>query len=244
MQCIDEFGLRFDGRCLLDIECKDTSNESVYPCLVKKRNGSGDLVFDVSVSGDSNDYKGYDLPGLLRLFKEGAFNRGAQIRMKRLNGRDRSGGAPEKGNISERFRFLVANLDAPKPLTATSGKSDDAHRKEFALDDLAVSGDDEAGDRALRVRNVYLRNPKVRKRVIEYANGLCEYCRRPGFLKLSGERYLEAHHIISLADNGDDSFDNVIGLCPEHHREAHFGANGEALEEKFLKVIAGRRNKC
>jgi 5-methylcytosine-specific restriction enzyme A len=57
------------------------------------------------------------------------------------------------------------------------------------------------------------------------------------------ERYLEAHHVISLAENGDDSVDNVIALCPEHHREAHFVANGEALEADFLKVISSRRDR-
>ena len=35
--------------------------------------------------------------------------------------------------------------------------------------------------------------------------------------------YLEVHHIIRLADDGDDSVENAIALCPNCHREAHFG---------------------
>jgi hypothetical protein len=135
----------------------------------------------VPVSGKSNEYKEFDLSGLLRLFKDGAFNRGAQLRMRPLEGGPLNGGAPEKGVISERFRFLVANLDAPKPLAATSSMSHNADRTESALDDLATPSGEQSGDRALAVRHEYLRNPKVRTTVIEFAKGLCEYCRRPGF---------------------------------------------------------------
>jgi 5-methylcytosine-specific restriction protein A len=31
---------------------------------------------------------------------------------------------------------------------------------------------------------------------------------------------------------------NVIGLCPGHHREAHYGANAERLEKEFLRILA------
>nr|WP_284503401.1 HNH endonuclease signature motif containing protein [Caballeronia sp. GAWG1-1] len=168
--------------------------------------------------------------------------------MKTLEASGGSGGAPKKGAISPHFWSLVANLGVPAPVVAVSATTApvataDADRATRALDDLAAPSDPESGDRALTIRHEYLRDPKVRRRLVEAANGLCEYCRKPGFRKLNGERYLEAHHVISLADNGDDSVDNVIAVCPEHHREAHFGENGEALEQDFMKVIARRRGK-
>ncbi|WP_342542729.1 HNH endonuclease signature motif containing protein [Paenisporosarcina sp. FSL H8-0542] len=35
--------------------------------------------------------------------------------------------------------------------------------------------------------------------------------------------YLEVHHIKRLADNGEDSVENAIAVCPNCHRELHFG---------------------
>ncbi|MCG5076253.1 HNH endonuclease [Paraburkholderia sp. RG36] len=31
------------------------------------------------------------------------------------------------------------------------------------------------------------------------------------------------HHPIRLADGGDNTFENAIAVCPNRHRERHFG---------------------
>lgn len=35
--------------------------------------------------------------------------------------------------------------------------------------------------------------------------------------------YLEVHHIIFLAQGGDDTVDNAEALCPNCHRRKHYG---------------------
>ena len=88
----------------------------------------------------------------------------------------------------------------------------------------------------------YVRDPEVRRQVIERANGRCEYCDMLGFKRPNGSHFVEAHHIIHLSKQGPDTLDNVIALCPNHHREAHFGAHSEAFEKKLkakLKEIRG-----
>ena len=35
--------------------------------------------------------------------------------------------------------------------------------------------------------------------------------------------YLEVHHKIRLSDGGEDTIDNVVALCPNCHRKAHYG---------------------
>ena len=35
--------------------------------------------------------------------------------------------------------------------------------------------------------------------------------------------YLEVHHKLPLAENGDDTVENAIALCPNCHRHAHYG---------------------
>ncbi|MBI2813075.1 MAG: HNH endonuclease [Opitutae bacterium] len=92
-------------------------------------------------------------------------------------------------------------------------------------------------DRALSIGTRVIRDPKVRAFVLRRAGGKCEYCGELGFKTASQTHYVEAHHIISLADAGKDTLDNVIALCPKHHREAHFGAEAERLEQEFVERI-------
>jgi len=87
----------------------------------------------------------------------------------------------------------------------------------------------------------YQRDEKVRRFVIKQANGACEFCRELGFLLPDGSHYLEAHHVIALADQGPDTVDNVIALCPSDHREAHYGKNAVAMEKEMIEIIKRRK---
>jgi len=86
---------------------------------------------------------------------------------------------------------------------------------------------------------VYKRSRMVRDYVVHRANGRCEYCGEQGFPMANGSRYIEAHHILGLGTNGPDTVANVIGLCPGHHREAHFGVNALSLNESFQTIVDG-----
>jgi 5-methylcytosine-specific restriction enzyme A len=92
-------------------------------------------------------------------------------------------------------------------------------------------------DRALSVGFIVKRDNNVRKAVLKRANGKCEYCGSKSFQISNGQNYLETHHIIHLANKGIDRVTNVIALCPNHHREAHFGLNAELLEDEFLNIL-------
>jgi 5-methylcytosine-specific restriction endonuclease McrA len=80
--------------------------------------------------------------------------------------------------------------------------------------------------------SVFIRNPDVAAEVLENANGICTYCGRPApFIKDSDSYpFLEVHHIIPLANNGFDSVDNAVALCPNCHRHAHFGKTTFKME--------------
>ena len=108
-----------------------------------------------------------------------------------------------------------------------------------AIDDLDSSpGGAEFPARSTRHVQGYLRDAAVRRFVIERANGKCEYCGMADFLLPNGTPYLEAHHIIDLARQGPDTPRNVIALCASHHREAHYGANADGLEQEFERQLA------
>lgn len=71
----------------------------------------------------------------------------------------------------------------------------------------------------------YIRNGDVISEVLERAAGVCESCNSPApFIRASNlQPFLEVHHRIRLADNGDDTVENAIALCPNCHRKQHFG---------------------
>ncbi len=71
----------------------------------------------------------------------------------------------------------------------------------------------------------YRRNPDVIAEVLENSKGLCGRCKSkaPFIRKKDNSPYLEVHHIQTLADGGEDTVQNSEALCPNCHREAHFG---------------------
>ncbi|MBD9545246.1 MULTISPECIES: HNH endonuclease [unclassified Pseudomonas] len=87
---------------------------------------------------------------------------------------------------------------------------------------------------------VYERLAKVRNHVLQRAKGRCELisCGAAGFRKINDEIYLETHHASPLCEGGPDTPANVIALCPNHHREAHYGVNRQRLYEEALRSIA------
>lgn len=90
----------------------------------------------------------------------------------------------------------------------------------------------------------YRRDAAIRRAVLLRANGVCEYCGVAGFAMGAGRRYLEAHHIINLAKQGPDTMGNVIALCANHHREAHFGLHAEEFERDLKRKLATIRGKA
>lgn len=78
---------------------------------------------------------------------------------------------------------------------------------------------------------VYNRDPVVAAIARKRANFLCEApgCVIPLFYTVNGAAYLEVHHIHTLATGGPDTPDNVVCLCPTHHREAHHGSQADKL---------------
>lgn len=71
----------------------------------------------------------------------------------------------------------------------------------------------------------YRRNPDVVAEALSRSKGCCEHCEKEApFLRISDSTYyLEVHHILPLSRGGKDNLENVIALCPNCHRHAHFG---------------------
>jgi len=71
----------------------------------------------------------------------------------------------------------------------------------------------------------YRRNADIVAEALSRAGGVCEKCSSPApFVRASdGTPFLEVHHVSPLSGGGEDSLENVMALCPNCHREVHFG---------------------
>ena len=89
------------------------------------------------------------------------------------------------------------------------------------------------------VTTQFTRDPAVKAWVLEHANGKCESCNRPApFIDSDGLPFLEVHHVRQFADNGTDTVTNAVALCPNCHREAHYGNNAKVLLSHLYERVA------
>lgn len=91
--------------------------------------------------------------------------------------------------------------------------------------DIALPRDGFVPPKRTVTTEIFIRNPYVVAYALRRAKGMCQKCGKVGpFLaRDSGEPFLEVHHIIPLSKGGADDIENTIALCPNCHREAHYG---------------------
>jgi 5-methylcytosine-specific restriction protein A len=83
------------------------------------------------------------------------------------------------------------------------------------------SGKNKAARRQV-ISNKYDSNEEIKELAKRKARGKCMLCNNDApFKDKFGVPFLEGHHIISLADDGPDTEENVVALCPNCHRKMH-----------------------
>jgi 5-methylcytosine-specific restriction protein A len=87
-------------------------------------------------------------------------------------------------------------------------------------------------------REAFVRDPWVKAWVLQQAAGKCERCDSPApFLTKDGQPFLEVHHVVPLTQYGPDKVENAVAICPNCHRECHFGADiMKAREHLYNKI--------
>ena len=88
------------------------------------------------------------------------------------------------------------------------------------------------------------RDPLVTAIALTRSKFQCELpdCTVQLFVGSDGHPFVEVHHVHTLATGGEDTPENVVCLCPLHHREIHHGANAAALQTMLLQMQASRAN--
>lgn len=102
------------------------------------------------------------------------------------------------------------------------------------VDQFSIVPPDGHGNRREVKGSVIIRDAAVRNYVLNRAVGKCEICGAEGFKVTNGRIYLETHHIVPLSENGPDSVVNMGALCPNHHREIHYGIESDRLKTDLL----------
>lgn len=86
--------------------------------------------------------------------------------------------------------------------------------------------------------SIFERSRRIRDYVVSRSQGRCEHCRKNApFERPGGAPYLEAHHIHNLSDNGPDDPIYVAAVCPNCHREAHFGVHKAKVDTTLLAWV-------
>jgi 5-methylcytosine-specific restriction protein A len=89
----------------------------------------------------------------------------------------------------------------------------------------------------------YYRDPNIAALVKKDARGVCDLCGRDApFKNHEGKPYLENHHVLYLADGGEDYVGNCVALCPNCHAKMHV-LNSESDGKRLLAIARGRHER-
>lgn len=72
-----------------------------------------------------------------------------------------------------------------------------------------------------------VRNRKYATYIKQKANYICQVCGRKPFIKINGQPYAEADHIIPLGQKGEDKPENIRCLCAQCHAIITYGSEDE-----------------
>lgn len=164
---------------------------------------------------------------------------GLELRVVINHGRKRNRGDPN----AKRSHVTLRQLD-PEPWTVTSyDRATGEHvitrgRGPKFVDQFSVLETDASAAKRVEVNGfAYARDRAVRQAALARANGRCEHCGELGFKMANGGIYLETHHVVPLCEDGPDGIENVVALCPNDHKRAHFAAERSAIRAELLKRI-------
>lgn len=134
-------------------------------------------------------------------------------------------------------RVSELDLDMEDEIKTSESQSLNDLRKNAIASSSASSN---ATERKVKARE---RSQKIKEYALKRADGKCEFCEENApFFNSKGEPYLEVHHLEKLSDSGPDHPEWVAALCPNCHRESHYGRNKENINDILKEKVQDKEN--
>lgn len=124
---------------------------------------------------------------------------------------------------------MVRGVSPEKTSVAKELNKSSHFADQFSLPDLP--------DRRLTGGSAFARSQEVRQAALDRASGTCEVCEERGFITDAGAVFLETHHVIPLAEGGPDVEWNVVAICPNDHRRAHFSKDRAEMRSRLVEHL-------
>ncbi|MEW9796658.1 HNH endonuclease [Alteromonas sp. CYL-A6] len=144
-------------------------------------------------------------------------------------------------NVTREIELLLAEVEncAPTDVASFNSQVEALRKKQPSMPPIGNKNPAKIETTATS----YKRDPSVVAWVLNEAGDTCESCGCSSpFLKEDGLPYLEVHHVIRLADNGSDTVDNAVALCPNCHRALHHAVDKlERRESLYTNIPRLRR---
>jgi len=136
---------------------------------------------------------------------------------------------------------LVPIAAASLSASETSSRKQDGGKQMSALRANAIMASRPSTPSYCTSQQFRVRSEIVAEYVTARADGVCEACGAEApFERPDGSPFLEIHHTRRLADDGPDDIMHVAAICPNCHREAHFGSDRTGFRDRLEKAIADR----
>lgn len=140
-------------------------------------------------------------------------------------------------NVAAQIEELIAKLEG-KAITPVAA-FEISVRDNISKSDLPEPAGNQTPKASTASVTQYERDARVKAWILKTAEGICECCNQVApFNGPDGRPYLEVHHVRKLAEKGADSTENAVAVCPNCHRELHYGQNSKNLVEKLYGNIS------
>ncbi|RUO29236.1 HNH endonuclease [Aliidiomarina sedimenti] len=106
--------------------------------------------------------------------------------------------------------------------------------RELALAAASASPNPTSKERASITQ---LRSEAIKQYVLKRSKGICEGCGDPAPFETKSGPFLECHHMTRLADGGPDHPENVVAVCPNCHRRAHYATDAKEYNQTLIDKV-------
>ena len=126
---------------------------------------------------------------------------------------------------------------SPTPTYGSKNVKDLKNRSVNELRNATLNTESQRSNSKEKREMAFYRSEAIKLYVFARSKGQCEGCGSDAPFRSKTGPFLECHHVHRLADGGPDHPENVVALCPNCHRRAHYALDAKKYNDE-LKLVA------